>query len=372
MGFGLFVPEFREAFGLTTPAVGVVSSLGFFGFFIGLLLAQPLLDRRGPGASVMWGLAAATMGMGAVALAPGLPVLAPGVFVAATSAGLSWAPFNNAIHRKVHEPDRPGALSVVSTGTAVGIAAAGFAALLMALAGLSWRICWAAFAAASALAFLGNRIAFRGVARDDSAGPRDGWRALVRAQAFPVYAVAFAYGTTSAIYIAFAADHLATVGGVPGLADRATPAIVFICYGLAGLAGLLTGRAKAMIGLPMLLRLLMLSGAVSVALVALAPGTWAGLILSAALQGIHVMMTSAVLAFWTERLFPALPTRSFSTALLASAAGSVLGPAAAGLAAEALGPETMFLGTAALPALVVLLLRDRHARDTPSATPKAT
>jgi predicted MFS family arabinose efflux permease len=366
MGFGLFVPEFRTEFSLTSSAVGLVSSIGFLGFFIGLLLAQALLNRRGPGLPVLTGLAAATAGMGIVALAPSLPVLGAGVFVAASSAGLAWTPFNNAIHRKVTELDRPTALSVVSTGTGLGISLAGVAALVMVLSDGSWRLAWAVFAAAGAVALLGNWVAFRRVEKDAGGGPQDGWRDLVHAAALPLYAIGFAYGTTSAIYISFAADHMATAGGVPGVSAQATPALVYICYGIFGLAGLLTGRAKALLGLPMLLRLLMLSGAVSVALVALAPDRWAGLIASAGLQGVHVMMTSAVLAFWSERLFPALPALSFTAALLAAAAGSVLGPAVAGAVADAFGAQAMFLGTAALPALTALLLRDRYVREHPA------
>jgi predicted MFS family arabinose efflux permease len=363
MGFGLFAPEFRSAFSMSTSAIGLVSSLGFLGFLIGLLIAQALLDRRGPRLPVLCGLAAATLGMGIVALAPNLPALALGVFVAASSAGLAWTPFNNAIHRKVRDRDRPTALSVVSTGTGVGIALAGLAALAMVLTGASWRYSWALFAAAGAAALLVNRRAFRAVEPDAGGGSGDGWRDLVHAPAIPLYAIGLAYGTTSAIYIAFAADHVASAGGVPGLSARATPALVYICYGLFGLAGLLTARAKVLVGLPMLLRFLMLSGAVSVVLLALAPGTWAGVIASAGLQGVHVMMTSAVLAFWSERLFPSLPSLGFTAALLAAAAGNVVGPAVAGLVSDAFGASAMFLGAAALPAATALLLRDHHARE---------
>ena len=363
MGFGLFVPEFRSAFSMTTSEVGLVSSLAFLGFFIGLLAAQVLLDRRGPGLPVLSGLVAATCGMGIVTIAPSLPVLALGVFVAASSAGLAWTPFNNAIHRNVRDQDRATALSVVSTGTATGIALAGIAALVIVIGDVSWRFAWAFFATASAVALVGNRRTFRQVDGTAGGGPGDGWRDLATIRALPLYTIGFAYGTTSAIYISFAADHVAMAGGVPGVSGQATPALVYICYGLFGLTGLLTGRAREMIGLPMLLRFLMMSGAVSVALVALAPETWAGLAVSAGLQGVHVMMTSAVLAFWSDRLFPSLPSLGLTAAMLAAAAGSVFGPAVAGAASGALGAEAMFLGTAALPAATALLLRDRHARE---------
>ncbi|WP_375263424.1 MFS transporter [Palleronia sp.] len=366
MGFGLFVPEFRSAFSMSTSTVGFVSSLGFLGFFIGLLIAPVLLARQGPESPVLVGLAAATVGMEVVAFAPNVPVVAIGVFLAASSAGLAWTPFNDAIHRKVEDDDRPAALSGVSTGTSVGIVLAGLAALVMVTGGLSWRICWAFFAAASACAFLGNWIALRRVEKEPDGNQETKWRDLADTAAIPLYAIGFAYGTNSAIYISFAADHLVEAGGVPGVLVGATPALVYIFYGLFGLAGLLTGRIKDMMGLPMLLRLLMLAGALSLALVAVAPGTWTGLISSAGLQGIHVMMTSAVLAFWSERLFPALPSFSFTAALLAAAAGSVLGPAVAGLASNAFGAGAVFLGTAALPAATALLLRNRHARERPA------
>jgi len=88
-------------------------------------------------------------------------------------------------------------------------------------------------------------------------------------------------------------------------------------------------------------------------------------VLSAGLQGVHVMMTSAVLAFWSERLFPALPSLSFTAVLLVMAAGSVLGPGLAGLASGAAGPMAMFLGAAVLPAAAVLFLRGHHASERP-------
>jgi predicted MFS family arabinose efflux permease len=325
-----------------------------------------LLDRRGPGLPVLSGLAAATVGMGIVSLAPTLPVLASGVFLAASSAGLAWTPFNDAVQRTVRAEDRPSALSAISSGTGLGIALAGLAALAVVLGGLSWRVCWAFFATASALALLGNRAAFRGVARAPDDGSQQGWRDLVHTAALPLLVIGFAYGTTSAIYIAFAADHAVAAGGPPGLPASAAPALLYIVYGLFGLAGLLTARVRDVVGLPALLRLLMLAGALSVGLVALVPGVWAGLIASAGLQGVHVMMTSAVLAFWSSRLFPALPSFSFTAALLAAAAGSVLGPAAAGLVADAVGAEAMLLGAAALPAATAAFLRDRHAVDRPA------
>ncbi len=269
MGFGLFAAEFKAEFGLSSTVIGFVSSLGFFGFLLGLLIAQAMLVRRGPTLPVLWGLSAASIGLALVATAPALPVLALGVFVAALSAGSVWTPFNDAVHRKVTGPDRSTALARISTGTSLGIVAAGGAALAMALAGIDWRTAWMVFAVMSALALIGNAFWLRGVGAEQTSQLKGAWREVLRASAVPLFAVAFVYGTTSAVFIAFAADHIQGAGGVPGVPVAATSALIFVLYGAFGLFGLLTARVEHAVGLTWLVRGLMLCGAVSVALAAM-------------------------------------------------------------------------------------------------------
>ena len=366
MGFGLFVPEFRSAFSMSAPTVGMISSLGFAGFFLGLLVAQWLLNRRGPQVPVLSGLAAATIGILTVAVAPTIPILALGVFLAASSAGFAWTPFNDAVHRKIRDIDRPAALSEISTGTSVGIGIAGAVALAMVLMGFDWQTCWGLFAAGSLAALVANWAALRHVEKSPEEGPEQGWRDLLHRDALPLFLVAFVFGVTSAVFISFGADRFAGDSGPAGLPVGAAPSVVYIAYGVFGLAGLLTGRLREVIGLPWLLRVLMLLGATSLALAGLVPGGWAGLISSSGLQGIHVMMTSAVLAFWSEKLFPSFPSLGFTAALLATAAGSVAGPALAGMASSAFGAGAVFLGVAILPFLLALALVDRVVSDTPA------
>ena len=275
MGFGLFVPEFRVAFDMSTSAVGFVSSLGFLGMFLGLLSAQALLVRKGPEVPVILGLVAATAGMGIVAAAPTLPVLALGVFLAASSAGFAWTPFNDAVNRNLPDPDRPDALSEISSGTSIGIAAAGAAALGLVLTGMPWRLCWTVFAVAGAVALVANRAALHTVERADP-GPDHDWRGVLHGDAVPLFVIALVFGVVSAVYISFAADHMRSSGGVPGLPAAATPAVMFVFYGLFGLAGLLTNTAKTRIGLAWLVRALMLAGALSLCVLALAPAQWLG------------------------------------------------------------------------------------------------
>lgn len=363
MGFGLFLPEFRTSFAISTTTAGMVSGLGFLGFFLGLLSAYLMTAWHGPRLPVLAGLGAATLGMGLIAGAADLPLLCAGVFLAMSSAGFTWAPFNNAVNRQLRDDLRPGALSIVSTGTSLGVAAAGLAALVLSLGGLSWRIGWAAFAVAGVLAGLANWAALRDVAGTPGPGPNRRWRTLWCRPALPLYGIALSFGTTTAIYISFAADRIAQGGGIADLPAHASAALMFVSYGIAGLLGLATGRAKAATGLVWLLRLLLLGSTLSLLLVAAMPGALFSVLLSAGLQGIFVMMMSAVLAFWSERLFPDLPSLSFTAALLCVAAGSVFGPLAGAVVASLAGGGAMFFAAATISGATAAAIGRRHIRD---------
>ena len=366
MGFGLFLPEFREAFALSTGMAGLVSSLGFFGMLLGLIAAYATLARVGPRAPVLLGLGLATLGTGLVATATSLPVLALGIVLAMTSAGFAWSPFNNIVNRRLPDETRPSALAVISTGTSLGIAAAGATALGVRLTGLPWPAAWAGFALAGALAGLGNVAALREPSGPLGASrPRQPWATLLHGSAMPLYAIALSFGTTTAIYLSFAADRIAQSGGLAHVPEGSAPAILFLCFGLVGLVGLATGRIKDMIGLSALLRVLLARlGAVAWPHGAGAD-LWPGVVLSAGLQGAFVMMMSAILAFWSERLFPQMAARSFTAALIAVASGSVIGPVTAGGIADAAGAEAMFLTAAALSAGTLPVILPRFVQERP-------
>src|SRR6056297_2596903 len=146
MGFGLFLPAFREEFALSTSTAGLIASGGFLAFLLALLASAWLGRSHGQRVPVISGALAASAGFVAVAAAEGPGLLALGIALAGTSAGLCWAPFNDAAERVVPEHARATALSVVSTGTTFGVAAAAGLALAVTLGVLDWRGAWAGFA----------------------------------------------------------------------------------------------------------------------------------------------------------------------------------------------------------------------------------
>jgi predicted MFS family arabinose efflux permease len=350
MGFGLFLPQFEAAFDLSTRTAGLIASGAFATFLLALPPAAWLAGRIGPRAPVSAGALFAAAGCALVATAQGTEALAAGAALAAASAGFCWTPFNDAAERMAPPGRRAGALSAVATGSTTGVAAAGALGLAVAIGGLDWREAWALFSAAGALAAIAAIAALpRGSGRAMIREPEDASPALGlwRPSAARLYAAAGLFGATNAVYLAFAAERVVETGGLPGLDDGAAAAALFVGYGACGLVGLATGRIERAMGLPALLSAIFAAFAASLALLAAAPESWPGVVASAGLHGAGVMTISATLSFWSLRLFPGRASLGLTAALVAMAAGSVAGPAAAGRLIAAVGAADAFLLLAA-------------------------
>ncbi|OHV07542.1 hypothetical protein BH688_15070 [Kushneria phosphatilytica] len=367
IGFGLFLPQFRETFELTTRQSGFIASSAFGGFLIALVLAGYLSARFGPRLPVVLGSLAALAGMSIVALAGNTLMLAIGIVLAATSAGCCWSPFNNAAERGIADDRKNRALSIISTGTTGGIAGAGLLALGVAWFNQEWRLAWWLFALLALLSSLGN---FRALARlpdtpnNEPVRLTTQLRRLCQLRALPLYAIALSFGISSGIYLSFTVDHVMRAGGLPGLAAELSGPIMYIAMGIGGVAGLATAEIHSRIGMTALVRTLFVLSAISLLAAGLAPTSWPLLILSALLQGSCIMTLSAIFSFWSDRLFPELAAVSFTAVLVIYALGNIIGPAAAGSVAATLGMNITFAITAGLSLLTAVLFRERIGRTT--------
>ncbi len=365
MGFGLFAPAFRESFTLTTIQMGLIASLIFFGFLCSLPFSNLLSKRAGEKAPVMLGSIAAALGFLIAAHASSGIMLALGVALAGASAGLCWVPFNDAAEQAVPEDKCAGTLSAISTGTAMGVVLTSALFLWVLFGAPEWRLAWKIFVFISLVACVVTWLALpKGPAVGRTGAP--GQAVFLSKEASPLYAAALCFGACNAVYLSFAADYVVQSGGLPGLRDQAAAAVIFIAYGLFGIAGLFAGKLERHVGIMKLLSMTFMAFTASLVMLALMPDIWFGLIVSAALHGAAVMMISAILAFWSLRLFPGNGSRGFTAALYAVALSGAAGPMLAGVLADSTSLTTALLATSLIPlsaaALFTRLSLNRLAR----------
>ncbi|MGF1470787.1 MAG: MFS transporter [Rubrobacteraceae bacterium] len=365
-GFGLFLPDFREEFGLSVELSGFIASGVQAGYLFALAAVGLSVARLGPRPLVVLGGLAGALGMALVSFAGGILALASGVILAGTSAGWSWAPYNDAADRMVPPRLQGRVLSVVSTGTTFGILAAGVVALA---AGSSWRAGWILFAAAAVVGVVLNVFVLppgRHGSYDETSGnapgrsSRVGW--FARPESYALFTVAFSFGIFSAFYYAFAVDYVSRSGGLPGTAGP----LFFIALGIAGFVGLFTGEAVSRFGLRRVLLAILVSQGISALLLGAAPAWWPGVAISAALFGADVMLMSALLAMWSSWVFAEQPSTGFSATLILLGSGSVVGPAALGAFAGNFGLGAAFLVAGAISLLTILIYAARNASPIPA------
>ncbi|CAN5310872.1 hypothetical protein BH18ACT10_BH18ACT10_07890 [soil metagenome] len=340
-GYGLFLPDFREEFGLSIGMSGLIASGLQAGYLVALTVVGLLVARVGPRPLVVLGGLAAAGGMALVAATPVASLLAVGVIVAGTSAGWSWAPYNDAVDGAVPQRLQGRVLSVISTGTTFGVLAAGVAALA---AGPDWRVGWLAFAAAGLIAAaINHRVLPAGLASGRAEVPA-GRARLARLSAGPLFGVAFAFGGISAFYWAFAVD---LVSRSTQVAFETGP-VFYMVVGFVGFAGVFTGDAVARFGFSRVLLGTSLSLCAACVLLAFGAGSLPASGASAALYGVGVMTMSSLLAIWSSLVFHEQPSTGFSATLFAFGVGCVAGPATLGAYAERYGLDAAFLVSAAV------------------------
>lgn len=365
-GFGLFLPDFREEFGLTIELSGVIASGVQAGYLFALAAVGLSVAKLGPRPLVVLGGLAGALGMTLVSFATGIAALAAGVILAGTSAGWSWAPYNDAADRMVPPRLQGRVLSIVSTGTTFGIVVAGLIALV---AGDSWRAGWISFAVAAVLGVALNALVLptdRHEAPDtrsaDTPVKSSAFRWFVRRESIPLFIVALSFGVFSAFYFAFAVDHVSNSGSFPGVAGP----LFFVVLGTAGFVGLFTGEAVSRFGLRQVLLVILVCQGVSALLLGAAPAWWPAVAVSAALFGADVMLMSALLAMWSSHVFAGQPSTGFSATLVLAGTGSVVGPAALGAFAGSFGLGAAFLFAGAISLLTILVYTAGKAGPIPA------
>jgi len=347
--FGLFVPRFREEFGLSLDVLGFYASSAQAGYLVATVATGVLTARYGPRVPVVSGCLLLAVGAAMVASAPGPILLAVGVIAAGTSAGGAWAPFSDAIAYKVPTQETRRALALVNAGSPVGLVVASGITLV---AGDRWRAVWWGFAA---IGLVAAAAAWR-VLAPDTVGPVSGHRRprlgwFLNPRSLRMLVVALGISITCGAYFAYAPVTVQDAG----LAGWIGPAM-WATLGIAGAAvGAFGGSIANRFGVrrPLAVMLVLISGSFLVLLVA--PGSTVAALGSAGLFGVGFTTGFALLVMWSQHVYRDRPTTGFTLAIVFIAAGFIIGPSLFGVLATRFGGDVALLA-AATPALLVALV----------------
>jgi predicted MFS family arabinose efflux permease len=350
--FGLFVPTFRDEFGLSLDVLGFYASAAQAGYLVATVATGVLTARYGPRVPVVSGCLLLAVGAATMASAPGPILLAIGVIAAGTSAGGAWAPFSDAVAYKVPTEQTRRALALVNAGSPVGLVVASG---LVLMAGDRWRTVWWVFAA---IGLVAAAASFR-VLTPDPAGrvsghrrPQLGW--FLNPRSLRMLTVALGISITCGAYFAYA-PVTAQDAGLPGWIGPA----MWATLGVAGASvGAFGGNIANRHGVrrPLAVMLVLISGAFAILVVA--PGSTVATLGSAGLFGVGFTTGFALLVIWSQHVYRDRPTTGFTLAIVFIAAGFIIGPSLFGVLATRLGGNTALL-VAATPALLVALIPPR-------------
>lgn len=154
---GLSLPLVAAEFGLSASRAGLAVSAIQAGSF-GLLLLLPLADRVGRRPLLLWTIAVYTVATAATALSRGVAELIAFQFAARVCLGTEYALATIAVVELVSADRRGRALGLVTSMSALGMAGAGVAFLVVATFDLSWRVLYAVGALPLAVVAVARRL----------------------------------------------------------------------------------------------------------------------------------------------------------------------------------------------------------------------
>jgi predicted MFS family arabinose efflux permease len=347
--YGLFLPEIRADFGLSTALLSVIASGSYAAFLLGTTVSSVISARTGPRLPVAVGGLSAAAGMLLVGIAQSPLVLAVGVVLAGSGAGWAYPPMPDAVARLVAEENRGRALTAINSGTSYGVILAGPVALL---AGSAWWGAWLVFAALALAATVWNAALLPGKPGGEAATlPRLRWSWFVCPRSGPLLVSAFALGLTSTVYWTYAVDLVSNSGALP----RGFGELFFVLIGAAGVFGALAGGLVGHFGIRPVLRLTVLALAASLAALPLAFGSPLAVAGSGLLFGATFIMMTGTSAVWAMQVFRDRPSAGLGAYLLVFSVGQLLGPLLVGVASDLIGIPSAFYAAGAVAAATALL-----------------
>ncbi|PVB60070.1 MFS transporter [Labrenzia sp. 011] len=338
--FGLFLPDIRLEFGLSTEMIGLIAGASYLGYLAATFAGSWLSTAIGPRLPIVLGGLAAASGMAIIAVSPDPWILALGVFIAGTSPGLSYPPFSDVIVRHTELPRQNSVYAWINSGTGFGVAFAGPLALF---AGENWRLAWLTFAVLALAVTVWNMFTLPGGSARPVSSAAGSVRYLFHKAARPLFAAALLFGVLTAVFWTYAVELLWTLTGNP------RDAVLFwIVLGIAGVTGCFAGGLVNRWGLRRTYLVLALAVGAAIGALPLMIGTRLGIYLSAACFGTGFIVMTALFGMWSMRIFRETPSIGFGFTFFLLSLGQGLGPVIGGFMIPVIGHSALFVAAGLL------------------------
>jgi len=337
---GLFVPELRDAFGLSSSAVGWMLSASFAGYLVALVAAGSLLRRVGARATALLSGTCAVVGTAGIALASTATLTAVAAVVGGASTGWSSTALASAVQDQLRRDRQASAQTTINAGTSIGLLVAAAAATVAADA---WRLAWLLFAGLALIATVGVTHTVTVSHRPVVAG-RTG--PLLEPIGRRLAATAAVLGASSATVWTFGREQFVVAAGLP----PGTGQITWVALGLGGIAGAAAGTAARRFGLAPTVATVWLAYASAHLLLATVPASTTSAFAMTATIGAGYMAMTGLVIVWAVRDRPDQPGAAVATAFLVLAAGQTVASPVAGLVADHLDLAAPFIVAAAIAA----------------------
>ncbi len=348
LGYGLALPAIRHSLQGSYALYGAINAASLGGYLAGALLAPLLIRRVHPLVLASSAVAGAALAASAFASSPLAFGVARTVFGVASGVALVAAAVQTL--ESVEAARRGGASAVMWAGIGVGLALSALGSSWLLRAALDWRIASFVAGALTLAAGIGydavtRRVAARVVpssaAQTSSLSARFDYRDLLRPRRFLF--LCLSYGAFGFAYIAYATFIVASLDA--RLAPRGASATIEHLWGLYGLTSVIGALAVGR-----LLEGPLGRGAMAFAGLAGAAGCVAvfvslqAAVPSAILVGLGLTATpAAATALARARTTPAGAPVAIAAVTVAVGIGQLIGPLAAGIAADRFGLNSVAL-----------------------------
>lgn len=339
MGIGRFVytpvlPAMMEQLGLSASDAGLIASANYLGYLAGALLAAGGWAHGGERGWMLGGIGLSAVFAFAMAATDSLAAFLALRFLAGVASAFVMVFLGAIVFSRLAEAGRPELQWLHFGGVGIGIAISGAAVGLSTAAGFGWQAGWLWAGALNAAGFAAVWLMVdRGPAATGATGrepPLPATRAM--------RGLILAYGLFGFGYIVTATFLVAIVR--QGEAGHALEAWVWVATGLAGFPSVwLWNLAVRRIGLTETFALACLTEAVGVTASVSMGGTAGPLVGGVLLGGTFIAITAFGLQAG-RRLAGRSPRRALALMTAAFGLGQILGPLAAGYAADLTGSFT--------------------------------